>query len=362
MKNQFFKRVLFGLLVAASSFLGACSDDDSVVPLAGQEGFFVVNEGAFLNGDASLSYFDKSTNKMINDIFLDNAGKPLGDQAQSMSVYNGRGYIVVQNSVKIEVINADDFSHLGTVTAENGVESPRYFLGIDANKAYVSDWGEDKLTGAVKVLDLTSLEVTKTIPTGKGANRMLLTGNKVYVANNGGYGYDNTVAVIDANSDELITKITVGDNPSSIQIDKNGSIWIAGSGKTVYNADYSVDEANSTPAFLAKIVNDEVVMKLEAAGIYEGLGNLVMNSAGDQLYFNHKGAVYKMSVEATELPTAPFIDKSFYGLSVDPSTDNLIGTEVPNFSSAGTVYRYSDTGELIDKYTAGIAPNGCAFK
>lgn len=362
MKNQFLKRVLFGLLVAASSFLGACSDDDSVAPLAGQEGFFVVNEGGFGNGDASLSYFDKSTNTMINDVFLDNVERPLGDQAQSMSVHNGRGYIVVQNSVKIEVINADDFSHLGTVTAEKGVESPRYFLGINANKAYVSDWGEDKLTGTVKVLDLNSLEVTKTIPTGAGANKMIRVGDKVYVANNGGFGYDNTVAVIDANSDELLKKITVGDNPSSVQVDKNNNIWVAGSGKTVYNDDWSVDETNSTPSFIAKIVNDEVALKLDAASIYSGLGNLVMNNAGDQLYFNYSNAVYKMSVDATALPSAPFIDKTFYGLSVDPSTDNFIGTEASSFSSAGTVYRYADTGELIDKYTAGIAPNGCAFK
>lgn len=362
MKNQFLKRVLFGLLVATSTLLGACSDDDSVNPLAGQEGFFVINEGGFGNGDASLSYFDKANNTMINDVFLNNAERPLGDQAQSMSVHNGMGYIVVQNSEKIEVINADDFSSLGTVNKEAGIISPRYFLGIDQNKAYVTDWGEDKLTGTVKVLDLSTLKVTKTISTGKGANELVRLGDKVYVANNGGWGYDNKVTIIDVNTDEAVDSITVGDNPSALKVDRNNNIWVIGSGKTVYNDDWSVDEANSTPAFLAKIVNDEVALKLDAASVYEGLGRLVMNNAADHLYFNYSGAVYKMSIDATELPSTPFIDKSFYGLAVDPSTDNVIGTESPNFSSAGTVYRYDNTGKLIDQYTAGIAPNGCAFK
>ncbi|GAA0891269.1 hypothetical protein GCM10009122_09480 [Fulvivirga kasyanovii] len=362
MKNQFLKRVLFGLLVASSALFGACSDDDSVAPLAGQEGFFVINEGGFGNGDASLSYFDKATNTMINDVFFENVERPLGDQAQSMSIYNGNGYIVVQNSGKIEVINAENFGSLGTINKDAGIVSPRYFLGIDQNKGYVTDWGADGVTGTVKVVDLNALEVTKTIDVGQGPNEMVRLGNKVYVANNGGWGYDNKVVIIDVNTDQVVGSITVGDNPSALKVDRNNNIWVTGSGKTVYNADWSVDEANSTPAFLAKIVNDEVALKLDAASVYAGLGRLVMNNAADQLYFNYSGAVYTMSIDATELPASPFIDKSFYGLSVDPSTDNVIGTEAPNYSSAGTVYRYDNTGKLIDQYTAGIAPNGCAFK
>ncbi|MBL6447018.1 hypothetical protein JMN32_11905 [Fulvivirga sp. 29W222] len=362
MKNQFLKRVLFGLLITSSALLGACSDDEGASPQPGQDGFFVLNEGGFGNGDASLSYFDKATNTMINDVFFNNTDRPLGDQAQSMSIHNGNGYIVVQNSEKIEVINAESFASLGTINTEAGIASPRYFLGIDETKGYVTDWGADKVTGTVKVVDLQTLKVIKTIDVGQGANKLVRVGDKVYVANNGGWGYDNKVVIIDINADEVVGNIIVGDNPSAIKVDRNNNIWVAGNGKKVYNSDWSVDEANSTAPFIAKIVNDKVSLKLEFASVYEGLKEVVMNNAGDQFYFNASEAVYKMSIDATELPSTPFIEKSFYGLSVDPSTDNIIGAEVPNYTSAGTVYRYSSAGELIDKYTAGIAPNGCAFR
>ena len=363
MKNTFLKRVLFGLVIASSALLGACSDDDTIdnTDLPGKEGFFVVNEGAFGNGDASLSYYDEEKDQMINDIFMSNTGKPLGDQAQSMNIFNGMGYIVVQGSKKIEVINLEDMTSVGTVTTDDGLESPRYIVAVTANKAYVSDWG-DGFNGSVKVLDLQTLKVTKTIKTGSGANNLINVGGKVYVANSGGYGYDNTVSVIDVSTDEIIKTLEVGDNPSSLQVDEKNNIWVAGKGKTAYNADWSVDEANSTPGFIAKLNNDEVVLKLESAKVAVGFGNLVINKNYDALYYTHQGAVYRMSINDTELPGSPFIDKSFYGLAINPFNGNLVATEAPNFSSSGTVYIYNESGVLQDQLVAGIAPNGCAFK
>lgn len=363
MKNKFLQKLLLGILVVSSAFFSSCSDDDSHEPVPGQQGFFIVNEGGFGNGDASLSYFDKSSGKVINDLFVTKTGRPLGDQAQSMTVFNGSGYIVVQNSAKVEVINATDFSSIGTIGTDEGIVSPRYFIGLNADKGYVSDWGADGVTGTVKVIDLKALEVSKTIHTGQGANGMLLIGNKLYVANNGGWGSDNAIAVIDVQSDEVVKHIIVGDNPGALVQDANNNIWVTGRGKTAYNDDWSIDEANSTPGFIAKInANDEVVLKLEADRIGSAPGNLVTNKEGNMLYYTYAGAVYRLDVSATSSPEAIFIEKSFYGLSVDPSTNNIIGTEAPNFSSAGTVYRYTSEGELIDEFTTGIAPNGCAFK
>ena len=357
-------KLMWGALVAIAMIITSCSsDDEQIAPKAGADGFFIVNEGAFLGGNASLSYFDKAAKTMTNDVFVNATEKPLGDQAQSMTVFNDKGYIVVQNSAKIEVINTTDFTSLATIT--EGIASPRYFLGVTTTKGYVSDWGADGVSGTVKVIDLTTNEVVKTIPTGQGANKMVMVGDNVYVANNGGWGADNTVQVIDVSSDAIVKTIEVGDNPSSLVADQNGTIWVAGSGKTVYNVDWSVDEANSTAGFIAKIVNDEIEVSFTMPEKLSGPSNIEINSAGSSLYFDYSGSIYTMTTtgvgQGSSIDIKQFINKQFYGLELDPSTDNILGFESPSFTSSGTMYRYNSEGTQIDSYEVGIGPSSAGF-
>lgn len=347
---------LFTILMVQS-----CSDDPEPVK-PGADGFFVVNEGGFGNGNTSISFYDRSTDQMINDVFSAKNGRPLGDQSQSMTVFEGKGYIVVQGSGKIEVIDADDYSSIATI--DDDLPSPRYFVGISATKGYVSDWGADGLTGTVKVIDLTSYAVTKTIVTGKGANKMLKTGNFVYVTNAGGFGKDNAVTVIDTGGDEITATIPVGDNPNSIQRDPSGNIWIASGGAIAYNPDWSVDEAESTKGSISKITStntEEIRLPVDQL-TFSGPGNLSISPDGKTIYYTYNGAVYSMSTSASTLPVTPFKAKSYYGLAVDSFNGNIIGCEAPNFSSAGSIDVMDESGNTIHSSSVGIAPNGCAFK
>lgn len=362
MKFNFIKKFAVLALVAGMMFLQACHKDADPVVKAGQDGFFVINEGGYPNANTSISFFDQKAGTMTNDIFITKNGRALGIQAQSMTIFENKGYIVVQGSSKIEVINADDFSSIATIT--DGLPSPRYFLAISSTKAYVSDWGSDGMTGTVKVIDLSTYKVTKTISTGQGTNRMIKNGNLVYVTNNGGYGKDNTVKVIDTNTDAVVSTITVADDPNSIQQDKSGNIWVLSSGYIAYNSDYSIDEANSTKGALSKITSDnKEALRLYFPDItYGNPDNLNLSPDGTQLYYTYEYAVYTMTTSATALPTTPFIDYAYYGLAVNPFTGDIIGCNASSFSSAGTIDVYSAAGALQKTYTVGIAPNGCAFK
>lgn len=353
---------LFVSLLAISSLFVAQScdkDDDPVLPAS--NGFFVVNEGAFGNGNSSISFYDRALDEVQNNIFQAKNGRALGDQAQSMTIHEGRGYVVVQNSAKVEVIDVSDYSSIKTITT--GLESPRYFIGISATKGYLSDWGSTGVTGTVKVIDLQSLAVVKTISTGEGANRFLRKGDRVFVANAGGFGKDNTVKVIDINTDEVVATVTVGDNPTSLQMDNDGNIWIASAGNLVYNTDFSINETASTKSSLTRIRADltEIIRLTFSKATYGSLSALEINSAGDRLYYNFDGAIYSMSTAATSLPATPLIAKTYYGIAVDPFNGNVIGLLAPNFSSAGKADVYSPEGTLIKSYNVGIAPNGCAF-
>jgi hypothetical protein len=352
------KLFIVWLLIAVQ----ACDNDpDPVIPV-GADGYFVVNEGGFNNSNTSISFYDRETAVMTNDVFAAKNGRVLGDQAQSVTVFEGKAYVVVQHSAKVEVINADDFSSIKTISED--VNSPRYFIGIDADKGYLSDWGADGVTGTVKVIDLSDLKVIKTISTGSGANKMIRKGDNVYVANSGGFGVDHTISVISTSSDAIVATINVGDNPNSLQLDKDGNLWVASGGALAYNDDSSVDEANSTKPSLSKVGSDDKEsLRLTFAEVnYPGVQQLEINSTGDKLFYNYNGAVYSMSNTATALPTTAFINKSFYGLAVDPFTNDIIGTETLNFSSPGKIYIYNTAGTLQNSITVGIAPNSVGFK
>ena len=357
MKVNFLRVLLASLLIVFQ----ACDKDPLPTLQPGSEGYFVVNEGGFGNSNTSISFYDRNANTMTNDVFAKKNGRPLGDQAQSLTVLDGKAYVVVQHSAKIEVIDADDFSSLNTISS--GVESPRYFLPIGLHKAYVSDWG-DGFTGSVKVINLDNMTVTKAIAVGKGPNEMVLKDGKVYVANTGGFDNDHTISVIDTAVDDLTAIIKVGDNPNSLRFDKDGNLWVLSAGKFAYNPDFTVDVANSTKSTISKIVNGIETTRLSIDGIaYPGAAHLNINKDGDKLFYIFNGAIYSMSTDASTTPVASFIgDKYFYGLAVDPFTDDVIACEAPDFSSPGTVYTYNSAGQLSKTFEVGIAPNGIGFK
>lgn len=340
--------------------LHACGNDPSIIS-PGADGFFIVNEGQFNRSNASISFYDRETDQVTNNIFEAVNGRGVGDQAQSMTVWNGKGYIVVQNSAKVEVIDADTYTSLKTIS--DGIESPRFFIGYSETKGYVSDWG-DGFSGSVKVIDLTTNTVTGSIPAGQGPNKMVLRENKLYVANNGGFGYDNTIAIIDTSTDTVVGSITVGDNPNSLQFDKDGNLWVFNSGMFVFNEDFSINEEESTPASLSRVDanNTESLRVSFTKFTYAASGQLSINETGDTLYFIFDGQLFKMATSATTLPTTPLRDDRYYGFAFDPFTGDLVGGKDYAFASNGTIEILSSDGTLKKSFEVGIAPNGCAFK
>lgn len=354
------KQLLVGTLALVIA-ISACKKNDpkpgETTPTATtyDNGVFITNEGPFGSGTGTISYYSRSNSSVTNDLFQTKNGYALGNVVQSMEIYNGKGYIVVNNAGKVEIVDASTFASTGVIS---GLASPRHFLGIDANKGFISDWGSSG-TGQVKVVDLNTKSVTATIAVGKGAEEMAMVGTNVYVACSGGFDNDSVVSVINTATNLVTATITVGPNPKSIKVDANGKIWVLCTGQWDNNFTTLVK-----PGKLVRIEpsTNTVDLAFNFSSTSSQPFNLVANSAKTTMYYTYDSKVYGQSITATTLNTSSIIDRNFYGLGVDPTNNYFYCADAGNFSSAGKVIRYNNSGALVDSFAVGIIPGTFCFK
>ena len=357
--------------------LQSCAVTDAVRTEPYDSGVLVVEEGAFKKGNASVSLLNAQTGQVTApNIFSAVNNRPLGDVLQSYIEIGGKGYLVVNNSDKVEIVESSTFRNVGTITkgiaaTQLSVEQPRFMVAAPPQsgqylKAYVSCWGGKTGGPNVSVVDLAGRQAFKQITVGAGPEQLILAGNQVFVANSGGFGVDNTVSVINTDTDQVVTTIAVGDRPTALAYDADANlIYVLCSGK--YAFDFTTNKVVPTTAELVKInpTTRLVVGRVTLGGkpIPDNPSNLIFNNTTKTLYFNYSGAVYSTPAAATAISLdKPLINRSFYGLGVDPATGIIYGGDAKDFNRGGTVVRYQATGALLDSAKVGIAPNGFYFK
>lgn len=351
------------LSIALTFTVAGCKKDDPQPPANNttpgayeSSGVFITNEGPFGSGTGTVSFYNRSTGAVSNDIFQTANSIPLGNIVQSMSIYNGKGYIVVNNASKMEVVSASDFKSSASIT---GLNQPRYFLGIDNSKGYVTEWGSTGTNGAVRVINLTNNTISSTISTGSGAENMVKVNSSVYVACKGGYSNDSVVTVINSSTDVVITNINVGPNPSGIQVDANGKIWALCGGQ--WNTGFTALDKTGKLVRINPSTNT-VEQTFTFTSTTSSPSNLAINGAKNKLYYTYQGNIYTHDISASSLNSTGFISRSFYGIGVDPTNDYVYGADAGNFSSNGYVIRFNTAGAKVDSFQVGIIPGGFFFK
>ncbi len=316
-------------------------------------GLFILNAGNSQESrPATATYYHRPTNDIVPDIFQRaNNENFMGFDFNGITYYDDRIYLVATNTGKVEVVEADGFQSQGN---EIGFERPRYLLPVGNDKAYISQWGRDGLSGSVTVMELSTLTKLKNITTRNGAERMVQNGSFVYLTHTGGFLLDSVISKIDINTDKVIKTIEVGKAPNSIQVDINGAIWVLSQGLL------SNDPAFNIQGELTKIVNDQVVARIP---VNTGARNLVINPDRDRLFFTMSDRVYSHSINDLQLNTAvPFVTRSFASLSIDPIVGNLICGDAQDFIRNGNVVIYSPAGNLIEEFPAGVYPVDFAWR
>jgi YVTN family beta-propeller protein len=334
--------------VAALSFLVACegSKENTTPKGAFEKGVLIINEGGFQQSNGSLSFYDRNTKTIQNDIFRTVNNRTLGDVVQSVTVVGDKAFVMVNNSNKVEIADANT---LKSLAAQIDLKLPRYAVFANG-KLYVTEWIDFSVPqGQISVIDVNSYKVLKTIAVGKLPEQILAANNgKLYVTNSGG----NTVSVINPSTDAVETTIKVLNNPTSILQDANSNIWVLCAGTSWTAPPLSGGLVRFNPTTPTNQV------QIPFAGTYGG--QLVANNAKNKLYLSHLGAVWQLDISATSLPTSRLIARNFYGLGID--NDGTIYGSIASFTGASRVIRYNSQGVALDSVTAGVGTNGFLFR
>ncbi len=318
-------------------------------------GLFVVNEGNFQYGNASLSYYNPATKSVENEVFYRANAMKLGDVAQSMTLYGDTGWIVVNNSHVIFAIDPATFKEKGRI--EN-LTSPRYIHFLNDEKAYVTQlWDNRIFIVNPKRYEITGYIECPAMTMESGSTEQMVQWGKYVFVNC--WSYQNRILKIDTTTDKVVAELEVGIQPTSLVVDCYGKLWSITDGG--YEDSPYGFEAPSLYRIDAETFTIEKQFRF-AKG--DAPSEVQLNGRGDKLYWINND-VWAMDVTADRIPVKPFIpysDTLYYGLTIDPRSGEVYVADAIDYVQAGKIYRYSEQGERLDEFYVGITPGAFCWK
>lgn len=322
---------------------------------ARDNGLFIICEGNFQYGNATLSYYDPTTNIVQNEVFFRANGMKLGDVAQSMTIYDNKGWIVVNNSHVIFAIDPVSFKELGRI--EN-LTSPRYIHFISPTKAYVTQIWDNR----IYVVDPSSYSVIGAIQVpgmniqSGSTEQMVQIGKYVYC---NCWSYQNRIIKIDTESDEVVDELIVGIQPNSLVADNQNCLW------TITDGGYEDSPYGSeTPSLYCIDTESFSITKVFTFNEGDSPSEIQINGSGSTLYWINED-VWRMNIDANSLPHIPFIpynDTKYYGLTVNPYNEEVYVADAIDYFQQGMIYRFSKDGDLINSFYVGVTPGAFCWK
>lgn len=346
----------FALLFAGALTFTACSDEDKNPnpdpdPVVTVTGVYVLSEGNYNNNIAGdLTLYNPETKEVSNGLFKSVNERALSGTSNDGVVYGSKLYIANTDENIIEVCDAKTARSIGKINL-NGARCVEPYDG----KIYVTSF-----TGAkVAKIDTTSLAVEATAEVGDNPEGLVISNNKLYVANSG-YGMGNTVTKINLANFEVEATLTVPTNPVDVFAEGN-ELFLLSSGK--YKADYSGYEEN--PAIYAMTADGVTTKICDATIAAIGGGKIYLV---DNNYYSTTGIGYQVydiatkQVGAWELEEKPF---SPYAIGVNPSNGDIYvtshnsidyGTGVlyPDYSGNGYTLRFDKDNKKLDRFNIGV--------
>ncbi|MDX9759192.1 MAG: YncE family protein [Bacteroidota bacterium] len=327
--------------------LTACSEDNGTNPPitpTGPRGLYILNEGNFQRGNATLSFFIPDSNIVYNDVFQSVNARPLGDVGNSITLHDGRAYLVINNSHTIEVVDVNTHVAVRTIASPPGA-SPREITFAANGLGFISNL----LTNSVSVYDPSTGTLLGDIAVGANPDGIAAAGNGVVVANSG-FGTNNTVTIIDGVTRTTVATLTVGDYPTAVHALNESVVAVLCTGGY---GDYN-DPNDDTPGglYIIDVPSRTVVDSL-------GLGGHPTRLARDRdgyVYTIHSSGVTRIHL-ASKSVTRDFIPGNFYNIAIDPVDRRIYLANPLDWVQAGRLEIHTLDGTKIQARDVGIIPN-----
>lgn len=342
------KKLLFPYLFLLLAF-SACKTpcdlcvDPPQLPIL-SNAVWILNEGAYTWGNASLSCYWPDSQKVSNGVYASVNTIPLGDVAQSVHFLAGYAFLVVNNSGRVEVLNLLTAKSSGATT---GLGSPRFFHPGKTGEAWVTDLYANNISKIE--LGRFSIVEEESLPVNGWTEEMLQIGNDLFVCNTDG----RQLYILDLNS-ETLDSMDVGRAPVSLVEDKNGKLWVLSDGGL-----------SEEKARLDRVdpLSRSVELSLEFPDLSSSPSELKINAAGDRVYWLN-GGVWSLEVEENTLPGAAMIPsngRNLYSLGIHPVSGDIYTGDAKDFVQKGQMYRYNSQGTEISSFAVGVGPGFVAF-
>ena len=334
------------------------------------EGFFMLNEGNMGSNKATIDFFSYDYGIYYRNIYPErNPGvvKELGDVGNDLQIYGDKLYAVINCSHFVEVMDVRTAKHIGQVSIPNC----RYIAFKDGF-AYVSSYAgpvqidPNSRLGYIAKVDTASLEVVDTCVVGYQPEELVVAGNKLYVANSGGYrapNYDNRISVIDLDTFEETKKIEVAINLHRLELDQYGHLYVSSRGdyKQVPSKTYVINtDTDQLLGEIPSLPNGEMVVSGDSLFVYSA-------EWSDHTHMNNVSyAIY--DVKKKKIVTRNFItdgtEKNIvvpYGFAVNRELNEFYITDASNYVTPGKLHCYTMDGKLKWSVTTGDIPAHIAF-
>jgi len=344
--------------------------DSAALAVGDIVGFYLLNEGNMGSNKASLDYYDYATATYTRNIYQQanpSVAQSLGDVGNDLVIYGSRLYAVINCSNLVEVMDASTARHIGTLHIPNC----RY-LCFDGPYGYVTSYAGPvlidqnyKQRGYVQRFDTATLQLLDTCHVGFQPDGIRVVGNRIYVANSGGYmvpNYESTVSVIDLSSFRRIARIEVARNLHRLCADSYGMLWITSRGDYYEQPSrlYCLDTESG-------LLVDSVPVAVSGLWL-DGDSLYIYGSEFSYVTMDWTTTYGIVDVRTHRLLTASFITdgtegdiRKPYGLMVHPVTKEIYITDAGDYVSPGRLLCYSSAG--IRKWTVrtGDIPAHMAF-
>lgn len=342
------------LLTAFAGILFSCDNNEPELPKGDYEnGIIIANEGAFSGGTGTINFISNDYVTSEEKVYNKVNGENIGTILQSIGFNGDDAYIIANVGNKISV--ADRYTMKKTTEITSDINNPRYIAFADG-KGFVTNWGagSDTTDDYIAVIDLATNTVSSKISVAEGPEQIIANGNMLYVSHKGGWNSGNSISVINTTTNSVVSTIPVGSIPDEMSIDNSGNLLVSCEGQ-------AATSWNPTEVLGSLVtINTTSNIKSSTLDFASGFHPNGMVLSSGSIYLSTGTDIYKMSENATSLPTTSIISTTVGGLSVN---DNKIYvTDVKDFQSNGTLKIFdATTNAELKEFTVGLIPRKVYF-